>query len=133
MPLRSSILDVQCLALTVKLPVYYRHEPELFFISHKSQTVNTAPLSLILYTESPSKYHSFIRSQRGCCGCWFTPSSPLLLTRSSAEEHLTALSDTSLQTFKVHSEIHLKSRLLFGTHSCWSEVDIDTVVRNCSW
>lgn len=113
----------------VKLPVYYRHEPELFFISHKSRTVNTAPLSLTLYIESPSKYHSFIRSQSGCCGWWLTLSSPLLLTRSSAGELLTALSHASLQTFKVHSEIHLKSQPLFGTHSCWSAADKGTVVR----
>lgn len=115
----------------VKLPVYYRHEPELFVISFKSQGVNTALLSPTVCIESPSKDHSFIRSQRGCCGCWFTPSSPLRLTCSSAGELLTALSDTSLQTFKVHSEIHLKSRLLFGTHSCWSE-ERDTEVRTFS-
>lgn len=105
MPPRSSILDVQWLALTVKLPVYYRYKPELFFISLRSQSMNAAPLSLTLYIESPSKYHSFIRSQRGCCGCWFTPSSPLLW-------HALQQESTWLRCQTLHSR-HLKFTLKF--------------------
>lgn len=91
-------------------------------------------LSLLAVTSSTLKVRPNVIPSRGhrVASAVFGFHRTLLLTRSSAGD-LTALSDTSLQTFKVHLEIHLKPCLLFGTHSCWREVDTEPVVRAFSW
>lgn len=120
----------------VKLPVYYRHKPELFFsflIKVKPWTLLHCRWHFTLKVRPniiPSSGH---RAAAAAVGWpWALHCFWHALQQESSWLCCHTL-HSRVQTFKVHSEIHLKSRPLFGTHSCWSAVDKDTAVRAFWW